>query len=275
MHYAPDTTSLTHRRLPALLAVCGLALAGALPAAAAPVTLQIQGLFTATNSNATLNSAAAKALATSVNGSTSWNALSNIALRFEIDLDDTPVKRQAASNVWNWFLEDIDELRIQLGNAHFSTRGDGSNSLGSVKIGATSTEAAPAPALSTGMLLDMWQPWTRNTAVSPAPYSFAGATPQVSGGGLYEHHFRTAYDFSAANRVLDFWGTLASNDSLFGGLPTGRWQMSSFSVTPRETDPPITPPTSGVPEPGTWALSLFALLALAGCRRRGGALSRS
>lgn len=275
MHYAPDTTSLTHRRLPALLAGCGLALAGAMPAAAAPVTLQIQGLFTATNSSSTLNSAAAKALATSVNGSTSWNTLSNIALRFEIDLDDTPVKKQAASNVWNWFLEDIDELRIQLGNAHFSTRGAGGNSLGSVMIGATSTEAAPAPALSNGMLLDLRQPWTRNTAVSPAPYSFAGATPQVSGGGLYEHHFRTAYDFSAANRVLDFWGTLASNDSLFGGLPTGRWQMSSFSLTPRETDPPTTPPTSGVPEPGTWALSLFALLALAGCRWRGGALSRS
>jgi hypothetical protein len=274
MHIAPAPTPLTTRRLPALLAGCGLALAGALPAAAAPVTLQIQGLFTATNSNATLNSAAAKALATSVNGSTSWNTLSNIALRFEIDLDDTPVKTQTSSNVWNWFLQDIDELRIQLGNAHFSTRGAGGDSLGSVLIGATDTEAAPAPALSTGMLMRMSQPWTRNTAVSPAPYSFAGATPQVSGGGLYEHHFRTAYDFHVGNRVLDFWGTLASNDSLFGGLPTGRWQMSSFSVTPREADPPTTPPTAGVPEPGTWALSLVALLAMASSRRRARALSR-
>ena len=236
MRFVLPPTPLAACRLPSLLAGCGTALALALPAAAAPVTLHIQGSFTATNSAVTLNSAAAKALAASVNGSASWNTLANIPLSFEIDLDDTPFSTQISSNVWNWFLDDITEIRIQLGNAHFATRGSGGQSLGAVMLGATDTETAPAPAPGTGLLLRMSQPWSRDASVSPPPFSFAGATPQVSGGGLYEHFFRTAYDLGPGSRVLDFWGTLASNDSQVGGLPTGRWTMGSVAVTPRQPD---------------------------------------
>lgn len=242
---------------------CAIALLASLPTRAAPVTLHIQGSFTATNSAVTLNSAAAKALAASVNGTSSWNALSNIPLSFEIDLDDTLTRTQLATNNWNWFLDDITEVRIQLGSAHFATRGTGGNSLGSILVGATDTESAPAPALGTGMLLRMSQPWTRNTAVTPTPYSFAGATPQVSGGGLYEHFFRTAYDASEGNRVLDFWGTLASNDSLVGGLPTGRWRMTDFEVTPQDASP-----VNSVPEPSTGSLLVLAVALLMTLRRR-------
>lgn len=246
------------------LALASTALAPGVPAVAAPVTLHIQGSFTATNSNVTANSAAAEALATSVNGTASWNALANIALSFEIDLDDTPEKTQLSTNVWNWFLRDITEVRIQLGNAHFTTRGSGGDSLGAVMLGATDTEAAPAPVPGLGLLLRISQPWSRDAAVSPPPYSFAGATPQVSGGGNYEHFMRTACDLGPGNRVLDFWGTLASNDSLVGGLPTGRWTMGSVAVTPRQPEAP----GNSVPEPASWALSLAGLLALAGsCMR--------
>jgi hypothetical protein len=249
------------RGLAPLAAAAALCLA--LPAQAAPVTLHLQGSFTATNSAASLNSAAAKALAGSVNGTSSWNTLSNIALSFEIDLDDTLTRTQLATNTWNWFLDDITEIRIQLGNAHFATRGSGGNSLGSILVGATDTEAAPAPALSTGMLLRMSQPWSRDTTVSPVRYSFAGATPQVSGGGVYEHFFRTAYDASEGNRVLDFWGTLASNDSLTSSLPTGRWRLTDFGVTPQAVDP-----AGSVPEPSTLSLLVLALAALMALRRR-------
>lgn len=246
-------------------AAAAAALLLCLQAQAAPVTLHIQGSFTATNSAATRNSAPANALAASVNGTSSWNALANIPLSFEIDLDDTLTRTQLSSNVWNWFLGDISEVRIQLGNAHFSTQGAGGNSLGSILVGATDTDAAPAPALSNGMLLRMSQPWSRDTSVSPAPYSFAGATAQVSGAGLYEHFFRTGFDANAGNRTLDFWGTLASNDSLVGGLPTGRWQMASFDVTPQDIDP-----VSTVPEPSTTSLLVLALAAsmVLGGRRR-------
>lgn len=247
----------------ALLAGGAAALLACLPAQAAPVTLHIQGSFTATNSAATLNSAPAKALAAMVNGTSSWNALADIPLSFEIDLDDTLTKVQLSSNNWNWFMDDITEVRIQLGNAHFASRGSGGNSLGSILVGATDTEAAPAPALSTGMLLRMGQPWTRDTTVSPPPYSFAGATPQVSGGGLYEHYWRYANDLGVANRILDFWGTLASNDSLTNSLPTGRWRMTDFEVTPQDTGP-----VSTVPEPTTASLLVLALAALMALRRR-------
>lgn len=230
---------------------------------AAPVTLHIQGSFTATNSAATRTSAAANALAASVNGTSSWNTLANIPLSFEIDLDDALTRVQLSSNAWNWFMDDISEVRIQLGNARFSTQGAGGNSLGSILVGATDTDAAPAPALGTGMLLRMSQPWSRDTSVSPAPYSFAGATAQASGGGLYEHYFRTAFDQNAGNRVLDFWGILASNDSLVGSLPTGRWQMTDFDVTPLDTGP-----VSNVPEPSTVSLLVLALAALMALRRR-------
>lgn len=235
----------------------------ALQAHAAPVTLHIHGSFTATNSAATRTSAPANALAASVNGTSSWNALANIPLSFEIDLDDAPTKVQLSSNVWNWFLDDITELRIQLGNARFSTRGTGGSSLGAILVGATDTEAAPAPALGNGMLLRMGQPWSRDPAVFPVPYSFPGATPQVSGGGLYEHFFRTAYDASEGNRILDFWGTLASSDTISGGLPTGRWQLSDFNVTPLDVGPVNT-----VPEPSTLSLLVLALAALMALRRR-------
>lgn len=264
MRFFRSNAPVPGRRLPALLAAGAASLVIGLPAQAAPVTLHIQGSFTATNSAVTLNSAAAKALAASVNGSSSWNTLANIPLSFEIDLDDTPYSTQLSTNAWNWFLDDITEIRILLGNAHFATRGSGGQSLGAVMLGATDTETAPAPAPGTGLLLRMSQPWSRDASVTPPPFSFAGATPQVSGGGLYEHFFRTAYDLGPGNRVLDFWGTLASNDSQVGGLPTGRWTMGSVAVTPRQPDDT----GNSVPEPGTWALSLAALLALATRRPR-------
>lgn len=252
-------------RGPALLAAAGICLGLGLPAHAAPVTLHIQGSFTATNSAATRNSAAANALAASVNGTAIWNALANIPLSFEIDLDDSLTRVQLSSNAWNWFMDDISAVRIQLGNAHFSTQGAGGASLGSILVGATDTDAAPAPALGTGLLLRMSQPWSRDTSASPVPYSFAGGTPQVSGGGLYEHFMRTAYDLGPANRVLDFWGTLASTDSLYGGLPTGRWQMTDVRVTPLDAGP-----GNSLPEPSTVSLLALALAAsmVLGARRR-------
>lgn len=259
---------ILHRRTPRgttrLAAAAAIAVLS-LRAQAAPVTLHIQGSFTATNSAATLNSAAAKALAASVNGTSSWNTLANIPLSFELDLDDTLTRTQLAVNNWNWFMGGITELRISLGNAHFSTRGTGSDSLGSILVGATDTDNAPAPALSTGMLLRLGQPWTRNTAVTPVPYSFAGATPQVSGDGLYEHFFRTAYDAGEGNRTLDFWGTLASTDALTGGLPTGRWRLTDFEVTAQAGSP-----AASVPEPSTASLLVLALavsMVLGGRRR--------
>ena len=42
--------------------------------------------------------------------------------------------------------------------------------------------------------------------MSPPPYSFPGATPQVSGGGQYEHFFRTAYDANTQKKTPFFEG---------------------------------------------------------------------
>jgi len=263
----PRSTAASGIRQPWRALLAGIASAWLLsaPAQAAPVTLHIQGSFTATNSAVSLTSVPAKALAASVNGTSSWNGLANIPLSFEIDLDDSITRVQLSSNSWNWFMDDITEVRIQLGNAHFSSRGTGGNSLGSILVGATDTDAAPAPALSTGMLLRMGQPWSRDTSVSPPPYSFPGATPQVSGGGLYEHYWRAASDLGEGNRVLDFWGTLASNDTITGGLPTGRWRMTDFQVTAQDPGP-----VSSLPEPSTVSLLLLALAAsmVLGARRR-------
>lgn len=248
----------TIRRLlaPVTLAVAAFAVA---PAQAGLVTLRIQGLYTATNSQATLNSAAANALANVVNGGTSWNQLRDVPLTLALDIDDQMTRTQQASNVWLWSFDTVHALRIDLGNAHFETAAAPGASLGYVSVGATSVDVAPD--LSSGMLLRLGQPWTRSG--TPAAYSFPGATPQVSGQGLYEHHFRTAQDFNAGNRVLDFWGTLASTDALTGGLPTGRWRLTDFEVTPLDTGP-----VSSVPEPSTLSLFVLAIAALMTLRRR-------
>lgn len=247
------------RRAATAVATCVL-FAG-LPAQAAPMTLHINGLYTATNSQATLNSAAANALAQSVNGTSSWNQLRDISLSLALDFDDTLTQTHPSSNVWNWSYDSISALRIQLGNAHFATEAAAGASLGSVRVGATSTDTAPV--LNDGLLLNLSQPWSRSG--TPAAYSFPGATPQVSGGGLYEHYFRTAFDQNAGNRVLDFWGILASTDGLNGGLPTGRWRLTDFEVTPQDTGP-----VSSVPEPSTVSLLVLALAAsmVLGGRRR-------
>ena len=253
---------------PAIRLLCQVALTAATlalpalrPAQAAPMTLHINGLYTATNSQATLNSAAANALAQSVNGTGSWNQLRDISISLALDFDDHISVTNPSAGTWVWSYDSISALRIQLGNAHFATQAAAGTSLGSVRVGATSTDVAPS--LTNGLLLNLSQPWTRSG--SPAAYSFAGATPQVSGGGLYEHYFRAAFDQNAGNRVLDFWGILASTDGLNGGLPTGRWQLTDFDVTPLQTGP-----VASVPEPSTASLLVLALAAgmVLGGRRR-------
>ncbi len=266
----PKHTARTAHKIRRLLLALGSAAAlHSLPAAAAPMTLHIEGLFTATNSQATRNSASANALAHVVNGTSSWNDLANIALSLELDYDGVLSSRAPAVNTWVWSYAQISGLRIQLGNAQFSTRAAAGSSLGEVIVGTTST--ATAPELSSGLLLNLGQPWSRSG--SPPAYSFAGATPQTSGNGLYEHYFRTLYDFSAGNRVLDLWSVLAATDALSGGLPTGRWGLNSFSVEPMQDDTPpnpgpLTPPGGSVPEPGSLALAGLALFGLLAARQR-------
>lgn len=265
----PSKAGTAHKIRRLLLSLCSAAAMHGLPAGAAPMTLHIEGLFTATNSQSTRNSASANALAQVVNGSSSWNALANVALRLELDYDDVLSVSTPSANAWVWSYTQISALRIQLGNAQFSTQAAAGSSLGKVIVGATSTPTAPE--LSSGLLLDLLQPWSRSG--SPPAYSFAGATPQTSGNALYEHYFRTLYDFSTGNRVLDFWSTLAASDALNGGLPTGRWGLSSFSVSPQQDDTPPdsgngTPPANGVPEPGTLLLGGLGLSALLAARKR-------
>lgn len=243
------------------LAAVAAALLAVLPAQAAPMTLLINGLYTATNSQATLNSAAANALAQSVNGTGSWNQLRDISLSLALDFDDQLTRTNPSVGTWVWSYDHISALRIQLGNAHFATTAATGTSLGSVRVGATSTDTAPA--LTNDLLLSLSQPWSRSG--TPSAYSFPGATPQISGGGLYEHYFRTAYDQHTGNRVLDFWGLLASTDALNGGLPTGRWRLTDFEVTPQDIGP-----VSSVPEPSTTSLLVLALavsMVLGGRRR--------
>lgn len=243
----------------ALLAGVASAWLLSLPAQAAPLTLHIDGLFTATNSSATRNSTAANALAASVNGSNSWNQLSNIALSLELDFDDQLTRTTPSAGTWVWSYDSVQAVRIQLGNAHFATEAAAGTSLGSIRVGATSTDSAPA--LNDGLLLDLTQP--SPFSGSPRVYSFPEATPQVSGGGLYEHYFRTAFDQHTGNRVLDFWGVLASTDALNGGLPTGRWSLTDFEVTTW-----VDTPANHVPEPAGWTLCAVALLAWRRARRR-------
>lgn len=243
----------------AATAMAACTLFAGLPAQAAPMTLHINGLYTATNSQATVNSAAANALAQSVNGTNSWNQLRDISISLALDFDDTLTQTHPSSNVWNWSYDSVSALRIQLGNAHFATEAAAGTSLGSVRVGATATDTAPA--LTADLLLNLSQPWSRSG--SPQAYSFAGATPQVSGGGLYEHYFRTAFDQHTGNRVIDFWGILASTDGLSGGTPTGRWRLTDFEVTPLDTGP-----VSSVPEPSVLSLLVLGLAALMTLRRR-------
>lgn len=254
-HPAPSTAPRTGwgRLLAAAALVMGL------QAHAAPMTLHIQGLFTATSSQATLNSAAANALAMTVNGTNSWNQLRDISLTLALDFDDQLNQTHPSVDTWVWSYDNISALRIQLGNAQIASVAAPGASLGSITVGATSTTTAPA--LSNGMLLRLGQAWSR-TGTPPA-YSFPGGTPQVSGNGLYEHYFRTAFDQNAGNRVLDFWGILASTDALTGGLPTGRWRMTDFTVTPAAAGP-----ASSLPEPGTLSLLVLAVAALMTLRRR-------
>ena len=110
----------------------------------------------------------------------SWNTLANIPLSFEIDLDDTPFSTQISSNVWNWFLDDITEIRIQLGNAHFATRGSGDIFLAAFDAKGSLTWVAQAGGKITRESFITGTESIGNQVISGFPVSFSATSHAAS-----------------------------------------------------------------------------------------------
>lgn len=238
--------------------------AAALPAAASPMLLRIQGIYSPSNAPAS-----GAPLAQLINGASNWASLGPVALSLELRYDSqlSSTSFNPTLGTYTWSYDTVQALHLQLGNAHFRSEASNGTSLGRIVLGPAATAA---PELKTGgfdgFLLSLSQPWSRSG--TPSVYSFPGATPQASTNGLYDYYFRGLYDFSSANRVLDFWATHAASDTLYSGLPTGRWGMTGFSVEPlQDSSTPTDPaPPNDVPEPGSLALALLGLLLLSSRR---------
>lgn len=236
----------------------------ALPAVASPMLLRVQGQYTPSNAPAS-----GAPLAQAINGASSWAAMGTVAMTLELRYDSqlSSTSFNPSLGTFTWSYDTVQALHLQLGNAQFrSTAADGA-SLGRIVLGPA---AVAAPELKTGgydgFLFSLSQPWSRSG--TPPVYSFPGATPQTSADGRYDYYFRTLYDFSGTNRVLDFWALHAASDTLYSGLPTGRWGMTGFTVESIQDSPPPDPdpadplPPTGVPEPGSLALAMLGLLLL-------------
>lgn len=223
-------------------------------ATAAPMTLFVDGMFSATSTNTASHAEFAK-LVWGTAGV--WSNGASAAARFEIDFDDTLTATPFNSTQSMFALETITGLRLQLGNVTLSSSGLAAAS--KIDFGLRDNDDVPDLLSGDGFALLMQQAWTRDSA---GAYTLPGATEAVSGNGLYSYSF-SALQATGGSPALEIRALKTADDKLAGGNPTGRFVQSGWHVAAAGDG-------GSVPEPGSLLLVALALAlaAAAGAARR-------